>query len=50
MTGKTISWFGEKGRAGAEVTKTAGQAIVGITSVVIVGAVLGTATKLFGGK
>ena len=45
---KVVSWFGNKGRAGADVVKMAGQAIVVTGAVVITGAVLGTVGKMFG--
>jgi hypothetical protein len=42
-----LEWFGEKGSAGKDTVKLAGQAIVGVTAVVIAGAVLGTVGNMW---
>ena len=44
---EALSWFGEKGSAGKDTVKLAGQAIVGVTAVVIAGAVLGTVGNMW---
>lgn len=45
-----IEWFGEKGKDGAETVKMAGQAVGAMVGVAMVGAVVGIAGKMFGGK
>lgn len=45
-----IEWFGEKGKAGAEVVKTSAKAIGTVVGLVVVGATLGLVGKAFAGK
>ena len=45
-----IEWLGEHGEAGKDTVKLAGQAIIGVTAVVIAGAVLGTVGNMWSGK
>ena len=46
----SISWFGEKGKDGAETVKIAGQAMGAMVGLAVVGAVVGVTGRMFGGK
>jgi len=45
-----IEWFGEKGKEGTEIVKTAGKAIGVSLGLVVVGVALGAVNNAFGGK
>jgi len=49
-TKDTISWFGNGANEGKEVVKMAGQAIVAVAAVAIVGATIGAVGNMFGGS
>ena len=45
-----LEWFGSKGKDGAETVKIAGQAMGAVVGLAVVGAVVGVAGRMFGGK
>jgi len=46
-----IDWFGKgKGEVTTEIFKDVGKGVGAVLSLVVVGALLGTAIKMFGGK
>lgn len=45
-----IEWFGSKGKDSVDTVKIAGQAIGAVVGLAMVGAVIGIAGKMFGGK
>jgi hypothetical protein len=44
-----IEWFGEKGKEGVDIMKTAGKAIVVTGGLVVIGIALGAVGNAFGG-
>jgi predicted ATP-dependent protease len=45
-----IQWFGEKGKDGIKVVKTAGKAIGACVGLAVVGVALGVVGNVFGGS
>jgi len=48
--GEKISWFGERGKAGADTVKMATSAVGAMVGLAMVGVAAGVVNKAFGGK